>query len=169
MGSAVNVWMLYAGRALAGLCVGFLTLTLPVYLGETIQAEIRGTLGLLPTTLGNGGLGAVVSSVTFGPNMNSQFLSANIRHIWAKYEQSIPSSQLQDKCHIWAKYEQSIPCSQLQDKCHIWAKCEQSINCSQLQDKCHIWAKYGQSLPCSQLQDKCHIWAKYEQSNPCSQ
>ncbi|XP_018025267.1 facilitated trehalose transporter Tret1-2 homolog isoform X2 [Hyalella azteca] len=56
MGAARNVWMLYVGRCLAGFCVGFLTLTLPVYLGETIQAEIRGTLGLLPTTLGNGGI-----------------------------------------------------------------------------------------------------------------
>ena len=55
MGSATNVWMLYVGRSIAGLCVGFLTLSLPVYLSETIQAEIRGTLGLLPTTLGNGG------------------------------------------------------------------------------------------------------------------
>uniref|UniRef100_A0A2P2HXB0 Facilitated trehalose transporter Tret1-2 homolog n=1 Tax=Hirondellea gigas TaxID=1518452 RepID=A0A2P2HXB0_9CRUS len=56
LGSATNVWMLYIGRSIAGVCVGFLTLTLPVYLGETIQAEIRGTLGLLPTTLGNGGI-----------------------------------------------------------------------------------------------------------------
>lgn len=55
IGSAVNVWMLYVGRAMAGLCVGLLTLTLPVYLGETIQPEIRGTLGLLPTTFGNMG------------------------------------------------------------------------------------------------------------------
>ncbi|MCL4137268.1 UNVERIFIED_CONTAM: hypothetical protein GTU68_020120, partial [Idotea baltica] len=32
------------------------TLSLPVYLGETIQPEIRGTLGLLPTTIGNIGI-----------------------------------------------------------------------------------------------------------------
>jgi len=56
MGSASHVWMLYVGRSVAGLCVGLLTLTLPVYLSETIQPEIRGTLGLLPTTLGNGGI-----------------------------------------------------------------------------------------------------------------
>lgn len=56
LGAATNVWMLYIGRCIAGMCVGFLTLTLPVYLSETIQAEIRGTLGLLPTTLGNGGI-----------------------------------------------------------------------------------------------------------------
>ncbi|KAG7159272.1 Facilitated trehalose transporter Tret1-like 20, partial [Homarus americanus] len=46
IGSSVNVMMIYAGRALGGLCVGLLTLTLPVYLGETIQPEIRGILGL---------------------------------------------------------------------------------------------------------------------------
>ncbi|XP_068228808.1 facilitated trehalose transporter Tret1-like [Palaemon carinicauda] len=56
MGSAVNIWMIYVGRAIGGFCIGLLTLTLPVYLGETIQPEIRGILGLLPTTFGNGGI-----------------------------------------------------------------------------------------------------------------
>ncbi|KAK7069795.1 Sugar transporter [Halocaridina rubra] len=56
IGSAVNIWMIYVGRAIGGLCVGLLTLTLPVYLGETIQPEIRGILGLLPTTIGNAGI-----------------------------------------------------------------------------------------------------------------
>ena len=48
--------MIYAGRVLSGLCVGLLTLTLPVYLSETVQPEIRGILGLLPTTFGNAGM-----------------------------------------------------------------------------------------------------------------
>lgn len=56
IGSAVNIWMIYIGRVIGGLCVGLLTLTLPVYLGETIQPEIRGILGLLPTTIGNAGI-----------------------------------------------------------------------------------------------------------------
>lgn len=56
IGSAVNIWMIYVGRAIGGFCIGLLTLTLPVYLGETIQPEIRGILGLLPTTIGNGGI-----------------------------------------------------------------------------------------------------------------
>ena len=30
-----------------GFCVGIASLSLPVYLGETIQAEVRGTLGPL--------------------------------------------------------------------------------------------------------------------------
>ena len=47
--------MIYIGRAMTGICVGFLSMSLPVYLGETIQPEIRGTLGLLPTTIGNFG------------------------------------------------------------------------------------------------------------------
>ncbi|KAK8737587.1 hypothetical protein OTU49_004551 [Cherax quadricarinatus] len=56
IGSSVNIMMIYAGRVVGGVCVGLLTLTLPVYLGETIQPEIRGILGLLPTTFGNAGI-----------------------------------------------------------------------------------------------------------------
>ncbi|XP_068974265.1 facilitated trehalose transporter Tret1-like isoform X3 [Bombus flavifrons] len=53
---AANVAMVLAGRALCGFCVGIASLSLPVYLGETIQAEVRGTLGLLPTAFGNTGI-----------------------------------------------------------------------------------------------------------------
>lgn len=53
---AVNVPMILAGRAVAGVCVGILSLSLPVYLGETVQPEVRGTLGLLPTAFGNIGI-----------------------------------------------------------------------------------------------------------------
>lgn len=56
IGLASSVWFLYAGRAVAGLSVGIASLALPVYLGETIQPEVRGTLGLLPTALGNIGI-----------------------------------------------------------------------------------------------------------------
>lgn len=45
--------MILAGRCVAGFCVGIASLALPVYLGETVQPEVRGTLGLLPTFLGN--------------------------------------------------------------------------------------------------------------------
>jgi MFS family permease len=47
--------MLYAGRVVAGFCVGVVSLCFPVYLGETLQPEVRGMLGLLPTALGNVG------------------------------------------------------------------------------------------------------------------
>ncbi|XP_015435420.1 PREDICTED: facilitated trehalose transporter Tret1 [Dufourea novaeangliae] len=53
---ASNVAMVLVGRALCGFCVGIASLSLPVYLGETIQAEVRGTLGLLPTAFGNTGI-----------------------------------------------------------------------------------------------------------------
>lgn len=56
IGLANNVWFLYTGRSVAGLSVGIASLALPVYLGETIQPEVRGTLGLLPTALGNIGI-----------------------------------------------------------------------------------------------------------------
>jgi hypothetical protein len=52
---AVNVPMLYAGRVVAGFCVGVVSLCFPVYLGETLQPEVRGMLGLLPTAFGNVG------------------------------------------------------------------------------------------------------------------
>lgn len=60
---AVNVWMVLAGRALSGFCIGVASLSLPVYLGETVQPEVRGTLGLLPTAFGN--IGKYFDSVTF--------------------------------------------------------------------------------------------------------
>ncbi|KMY93023.1 facilitated trehalose transporter Tret1-1 isoform X1 [Drosophila simulans] len=53
---AVNVAMVLCGRFLAGFCVGIASLSLPVYLGETVQPEVRGTLGLLPTAFGNIGI-----------------------------------------------------------------------------------------------------------------
>lgn len=52
---APNVLVIMFGRALSGFCVGICSLALPVYLGETVQPEVRGTLGLLPTTFGNVG------------------------------------------------------------------------------------------------------------------
>lgn len=52
---APNVLVVMFGRALSGFCVGICSLALPVYLGETVQPEVRGTLGLLPTTFGNVG------------------------------------------------------------------------------------------------------------------
>ncbi|CAL4145443.1 unnamed protein product [Meganyctiphanes norvegica] len=72
IGSAVNIWMIYVGRSISGFCVGLLTLTLPVYLSETIQPEIRGVLGLLPTTLGNGG---ILVAYTFGYLMDWSWLA----------------------------------------------------------------------------------------------
>ncbi|GBP39807.1 Facilitated trehalose transporter Tret1 [Eumeta japonica] len=50
------VHLVLAGRALCGLCVGIGSLAYPVYLGETIQPEVRGTLGLFPTAIGNIGI-----------------------------------------------------------------------------------------------------------------
>lgn len=52
---AQNVAMVLVGRALCGFSVGVASLSLPVYLGETIQTEVRGTLGLMPTAFGNAG------------------------------------------------------------------------------------------------------------------
>lgn len=54
--TAPKVFMVFAGRVLCGLCVGIASLAFPVYLGETIQPEIRGALGLLPTAFGNTGI-----------------------------------------------------------------------------------------------------------------
>ncbi|CAH4031080.1 facilitated trehalose transporter Tret1-like [Pieris brassicae] len=54
--SANIVQLVLAGRAICGLCVGIASLAFPVYLGETIQPEVRGTLGILPTAIGNIGI-----------------------------------------------------------------------------------------------------------------
>ena len=49
---AQDVYLIYAGRAITGFCIGIISLSLPVYLAEAIHPEVRGTLGLLPTSLG---------------------------------------------------------------------------------------------------------------------
>ncbi|KAM3967790.1 facilitated trehalose transporter Tret1 isoform 1-T1 [Aphomia sociella] len=54
--SAKIVHLILAGRVVCGLCVGVGSLAFPVYLGETIQPEVRGTLGLFPTAIGNIGI-----------------------------------------------------------------------------------------------------------------
>ncbi|CAH0562563.1 unnamed protein product [Brassicogethes aeneus] len=53
---AQNEFYLYISRTMIGTSVGIASLTLPVYLAETIQPEVRGTLGLLPTAFGNIGI-----------------------------------------------------------------------------------------------------------------
>lgn len=53
---AQEYWYLYISRSISGCGVGIASLTLPVYLGETVQPEVRGTLGLLPTAFGNIGI-----------------------------------------------------------------------------------------------------------------
>ena len=50
---AQNVYTIYAGRVITGFCIGIVSLSLPVYLAEAIHPEVRGILGLLPTTIGN--------------------------------------------------------------------------------------------------------------------
>lgn len=54
--TAQNVYYIYVGRSVAGIAVGIASLVLPVYLGETLQPEVRGMLGLFPTAFGNGGI-----------------------------------------------------------------------------------------------------------------
>lgn len=69
---ATTIGMVYAGRVLTGLSVGIASLALPVYLGETIEARVRGTLGLLPTTLGNLG---ILLSFTAGAYLDWTYLA----------------------------------------------------------------------------------------------
>lgn len=47
---------LYIGRIIVGISVGVASLTLPVYTAESLQPEVRGSMGLLPTALGNTGV-----------------------------------------------------------------------------------------------------------------
>ncbi|KAJ8958037.1 hypothetical protein NQ318_002043 [Aromia moschata] len=47
---------LYAGRIIGGVGVGIASLTLPVYLAETLHPKVRGTLGLVPSAFGNIGI-----------------------------------------------------------------------------------------------------------------
>ncbi|CAG9581336.1 unnamed protein product [Danaus chrysippus] len=74
--NAVNVYMVLAGRAFCGICVGVGTLAYPVYLGETIQPEVRGALGLLPTAFGNTGILLAFFAGTYLNWSNLAFLGA---------------------------------------------------------------------------------------------
>ncbi|KAK4871485.1 hypothetical protein RN001_015609 [Aquatica leii] len=56
MALAPSVEYLFAARAITGFSVGIASLAMPIYLGETIEPKIRGTLGLLPTAFGNIGI-----------------------------------------------------------------------------------------------------------------
>lgn len=53
---AQNYSYMYVSRLISGLSVGIASLTLPVYLAETLLPGVRGSLGLLPTALGNIGI-----------------------------------------------------------------------------------------------------------------
>ncbi|KAL1122402.1 hypothetical protein AAG570_003806 [Ranatra chinensis] len=53
---ARNVGLVMGGRCVGGVCVGIASLVLPLYLAETLTPEVRGSLGLLPTVFGNGGI-----------------------------------------------------------------------------------------------------------------
>ncbi|KAL1465303.1 hypothetical protein WDU94_004886 [Cyamophila willieti] len=75
---ANGVPMILAGRCIAGFCVGIASLALPVYLGETVQPEVRGTLGLLPTFLGNIGILSCFIAGTFLNWYQLAFLGACI-------------------------------------------------------------------------------------------
>ncbi|XP_047513658.1 facilitated trehalose transporter Tret1-like isoform X1 [Pieris napi] len=70
--TAFNVFMVLAGRAFCGICVGVGSLAFPVYLGETLQPEVRGALGLLPTALGNTG---ILLAFFFGTYLNWSHLA----------------------------------------------------------------------------------------------
>lgn len=54
--TAKIIHLVLAGRVICGLCVGIGSLAFPVYLGEAIEPEVRGTLGLFPTVIGNTGI-----------------------------------------------------------------------------------------------------------------
>lgn len=54
--AATHVYTIYLARVIAGVAVGMLSSVMPVYLGETVHARVRGTLGLFPTTIGNSGI-----------------------------------------------------------------------------------------------------------------
>lgn len=54
--TAKIIHLVLTGRVICGLCVGIGSLAFPVYLGEAIQPEVRGTLGLFPTVIGNTGI-----------------------------------------------------------------------------------------------------------------
>ena len=83
--------MIYAGRSLTGFCIGIVSLSMPVYLAETIHPEVRGTLGLLPTTFGNGGvmLCYVLGTIESFLESPSVMDSLRITTLWCQLEETV--------------------------------------------------------------------------------
>lgn len=69
---ACNVTMMMSGRTISGIGVGIETLSSPIYLGEIIDPEIRGTLALAPSILGN--LGVLLAYI-LGAYLSWQWLA----------------------------------------------------------------------------------------------
>ena len=44
-GFASNLAMIVSGRIVTGICCGFVSLTIPTYIGEIASPDIRGLLG----------------------------------------------------------------------------------------------------------------------------
>ncbi|KAH8398942.1 hypothetical protein KR222_000152, partial [Zaprionus bogoriensis] len=53
---AYSIDMVLGGRAVGGIGLGIATVSVPVYLGEVLHQQVRGTLGLMPTLVGNLGI-----------------------------------------------------------------------------------------------------------------
>lgn len=53
---ANHAYYMYVSRLLCGYSVGIVSFAVPVYIAETVQAKIRGRLGLIPTAFGNFGI-----------------------------------------------------------------------------------------------------------------
>lgn len=58
-------WHLYISRSISGCGVGMASLTIPIYLGEIVEPQVRGTLGTLPTVFGKIGILLCFSMGTF--------------------------------------------------------------------------------------------------------
>lgn len=56
MALANSAWWIFIARSVVGVGVGITSLTLPVYLAEILEPEVRGKFGLFPTAFGNGGI-----------------------------------------------------------------------------------------------------------------
>lgn len=56
LGFARHKWYLYLARLLAGIAVGMVSVTVPIYVCEVTNPKLRGNLGLLPTAVGNFGI-----------------------------------------------------------------------------------------------------------------
>lgn len=72
IGFADKVSMIVFGRFLAGLCLGINSTAIPVFLGEILDAHVRGTLGIFPTAMGNFG---IFLALIAGWNLNWRHLA----------------------------------------------------------------------------------------------
>ncbi|KAJ0173435.1 hypothetical protein K1T71_010584 [Dendrolimus kikuchii] len=90
--SAPNLYFFIAGRILCGLCAGIVSSASPVYIVETVQPQVRGALGLLPSAFKSGGVLLAYSAGAYLDWSKMAYIGAVLSVIYALLMLATPES-----------------------------------------------------------------------------